>query len=344
MISFKNIKWKNHLPVVLFVIIISFFYILSTSLEHKQISITNSKDEYNKYMNLFQKNYGVYAIILPDSITFCDENVPIQYFDVYESLDREILVNTYWQSQFLLYLKRANRYFPIIEPILKKNGVPDDFKYLTIAESGLTQVTSPSGAGGFWQFMKPTAEKYNLEINEEVDERFHIEKSTQAACMYLNDMYKKFGSWSLVAAGYNMGEGGLEKQMNNQKVKSYFDLYLNDETARYTYRIIAIKLIFEHPEKFGFNFLPSQLYGQVPIKNVEVDSSITNLPDFALKQGSNYKLLKMFNPWLRQSQLTVSNGKKYSITIPKEDFRNLNDILEESIYALPADTSTLAHD
>ncbi len=226
----------------------------------------------------FKNKYSIYALNIPTNLSFAGEKVPVENFDVLESLDREFLVNTYWQSQTLLFLKRANRYFPIIEPILEKNGIPDDFKYLAIAESGLTNVVSPAGATGVWQIMKTTGKEYDLEINSEVDERYHIEKATEAACKYLNDSYKRFNNWTLVAASYNMGMGGVSKQLTRQKVDSYYDLLLNAETARYVFRIIAIKSVMKDPDKYGFVIRQKDLYTEVPTYEVIVDSTI---PDFA---------------------------------------------------------------
>jgi hypothetical protein len=293
---------------------------------------------FSKFIDQYQKNYAVYSLVIPDTVMLADERVPTQYFDVYESLDRELHVNTYWHSQFFLYLKRANRFFPIIEPILKRNGIPDDFKYLCIAESGMTNAVSPAGASGFWQFIKATGTRFGLRIDDEVDERFHLEKATEAACKYLKYMYKDYKSWSLVAAAYNMGQGGLDKQIKNQKVSSYYDLMLNDETSRYVFRIVAIKLIFENPKGYGFNFIPKQLYTKIPTNIVEVDTTITDLADFSIQLGINLKLLKIFNPWLRQNQLTNSDSQKYSIIIPKEGYRDMEKLYGVFEYSLPADS------
>jgi len=287
------------------------------------LSFSFSEPEKDKiYDKEFQGNYSIYAINLPDKLDFAGEAVPLTNFDVYESLDREFLVNTYWQSQTLLFIKRSNKYFSIIETILKEKGIPDDFKYLALAESGLTNVISPAGATGFWQFLKNTGKEYGLEINSEVDERYHLEKSTKAACKYFNDAYKKYKNWTLVAASYNMGMGGLNKQIKRQAVNNYYDLLLNSETSRYVYRILAIKTILINPEKYGFHFREKDLYQNIPVKNIEIDSSITDFSDFAIKHDINYKILKTFNPWLRQNFLTNKNKKTYSIKIPKKGYRN----------------------
>jgi hypothetical protein len=324
---------------ILFTVILVVFYIASTSTDHYHHRKYGPDTLVSKFLDDYQKHYGVYALVIPDSLTFAGEKVPVNYFDVYENLDRELHSNVYWHSNFFLFLKRANRFFPVIEPILKKNGIPDDMKYLCVAESGFTHAVSPAGATGFWQFMKATAESYGLRINEEIDERYHIEKSTEAACRHLKDLYKVYKSWALVAAAYNMGQGGLDKQMKSQKVNSYYDLMLNDETARYVFRIMAIKLIFENPKKFGFNFLPRQLYTRIPVNEIKIDSTITDLPGFAIDQGINYKILRIFNPWIRQSQLTVNEGQQYIITVPQEGYREMEKLSASFDYALSADTT-----
>ncbi len=288
------------------------------------LSFSDTEPEKDKaYKDEFKKQYAIYAIDLPKDIEFAGERISLEYFDVKESMDREILVNTYWQSQTLLFLKRANKYFLVIEPILKKNNIPDDFKYLAIAESGLQNVKSPSGASGFWQFMKATAKERNLELTKEVDERYHLEKSTQAACEYLNDAFKKYKSWTLVAASYNMGMNGLSKQLKAQNVDNYYDLELNSETARYVYRIIAIKTILSSPQKYGFHFREKDLYPHIPTYDIKVDTTISNLAVYAERHNSNYKMLKAFNPWLRKKSLEVKPGKSYTIKLPKKGARKV---------------------
>ena len=336
---FTDISKSTYFSIVVFTLLVGLFYVISTSSDHYNSKRYGPDTLVSKYLNDFQKYYGVYSLAIPDTVYFANEIVPIYNFDVYESLDRELHTNTYWHSQFFLYLKRGNRFFPVIEPILKKNGIPDDFKYLCVAESGFTNAISPSGAAGFWQFMKGTAEKYGLVINDEIDERFHLEKSTVAACRYLKDMYKIYNSWALVAAGYNMGQGGLDKQLKSQKVNSYYDLLLNDETSRYVFRLISIKMIFENPKSFGFNFLPRQLYARIPVSEIEVDSTINDLAEFSILQGINYKLLKIFNPWLRQNSLTVSESRVFKLSIPKEGYREMEKLSGVFEYALPSDTT-----
>ena len=266
----------------------------------------------------FFNNYKVYAIDLPEKLDFAGERVPIEDPDVYERLDREFLVNTYWQSNGLLYIKRANKYFPIIEPILKRNNIPDDFKYLAIIESGLTNAVSPAGASGFWQFMKSAAKEYGLEVGDQVDERYHLEKATQAACDYLNAAKRSTGSWTMAAAAYNAGVAGMNRQANLQETNNYYDLWLNNETSRYVFRILAVKEIMKNPKKYGFIFDKRHLYNEQPTYSVMIDSSITNLISFAKQYNITYKDLKIYNPWLRDRKLENKDGKTYYIKIPKK--------------------------
>ena len=266
----------------------------------------------------FFNNYKVYAIDLPEKLDFAGERVPIEDPDVYERLDREFLINTYWQSNGLLYIKRANKYFPIIEPILKRNNIPDDFKYLALIESGLTNAVSPAGASGFWQFMKSAAKEYGLEVGDQVDERYHLEKATQAACDYLNAAKRSTGSWTMAAAAYNAGVAGMNRQANLQETNNYYDLWLNNETSRYVFRILAVKEIMKNPKKYGFIFDKRHLYNELPTYSVMIDSSITNLISFAKQYNITYKDLKIYNPWLRDRKLENKDGKTYYIKIPKK--------------------------
>ncbi len=279
------------------------------------------------YLKYFHQNYKIFSLNIPENLNFSNEKVPIHDFDVRERLDRELLINTYWQSQTLLLHKRANRWFPMIEPILKRNGIPDDFKYLALIESGLTNVVSPAGATGFWQILEPTAKSYGLEVSEEVDERYNVEKSTEAACKYLKEAYKEFGNWTLAAASYNMGISGITRQIARQKVKNYYDLLLNEETARYLFRILSIKEIITNPKNYGFHIRKKDLYPPIPVTYVSIDSSISDLADFALEQNVNYKLLKLLNPWLRQSNLSNKEKKKYRIAFPRASNQNIYEKL-----------------
>ncbi len=266
------------------------------------------------------EGYRISAIDIPENLNFAGEPVPQEDPEIMERVDREFLVNTYWQSNALLLMKRANKFFPIIEPILAKNGIPDDFKYLAVAESGLDNVVSGARATGFWQIMKATGKEYGLEINDNVDERYHLEKSTEVACRYLNKYKKKYGTWTLAAATYNTGTGSVDKYLRIQKVKDYYDLLLGQETGRYVFRIMAIKEILSHPEKYGFDIQKKDLYSAVPTFNVEVTSPVVNFADFANEYGINYKVLKRHNPWLREPHLNNASGKKYTIEIPNKGY------------------------
>lgn len=256
----------------------------------------------------------------PASVDFAGEATPLYISDVKERFERELLVNANLDASTLLIIKRANRAFPIIEPILAKYGVPDDFKYLAVIESSLMNAVSPAGAKGVWQFMEPTAKENGMEVNSEVDERYHLEKSTEAACKYLLNSKKRFGTWTLAAASYNGGITGVSRQIDIQKVSNYYDLLLTDETARYVFRILALKEIMKTPESYGFTIIPEELYQNLPSKKVEIDSTITDLADFAKAQGINYKILKIHNPWLRDKKLTNAAKKKYRIEIPTSGY------------------------
>lgn len=262
-----------------------------------------------------------YQIPIPEKMSFSGEEVPLNFFDVRESLDRELQLNTYWHSQTLLLLKRSSRFFPTIETILKEKGVPDDFKYLVVAESALANEVSPAKAVGFWQILEKTGKELGLEINKEVDERYSIEKSTRAACDFLLKSYKKFGNWTMAAASYNFGSNGINKQIDRQNNESYYNLVLGEETGRYLYRILAFKVIFENPKKYGFNLTTKNLYPPYKYYDVVVDSSITNIANFAERFNTNYKMLKNFNPWLRENYLPNVSKKKYLIHIPEKDYR-----------------------
>ena len=253
----------------------------------------------------------------PTEVDFAGENMPLELPDVRERFDRELLVNANLHASTILIIKRANRAFKIIEPILEKNGVPNDFKYLAVIESSLINAVSPAGAKGVWQFMPATAKEIGMEVNDCVDERYHLEKSTEAACKFLLAAKAKFGSWTLAAASYNGGITGVNRQIDLQKVANYYDLLLNDETSRYVFRILALKEIMKAPEKFGFEITKQDLYELYPTRKIEIDTTITSLADFAIRQGVNYKILKLYNPWLRDSKLENKTRKKYLIELPK---------------------------
>lgn len=271
-----------------------------------------------------QEEYNIFSLSPPQKITFAGEKVPLNEPEVYERLDREIHSNTYFHSNTILYFKKANRWFPVIEPILKKNGIPEDFKYLALIESGLQNVVSPAGATGYWQFLKETGKEYDLEISDEIDERYHVEKSTEAACKYLNDAYAKYNDWALVAASYNAGMNRISKELERQKANSYYDLLLNNETGRYVFRILSVKQIFENPTKYGFNIRKSDLYAPLDYKVVQIDSSVTDFAQFAKDQNISYKILKYFNPWLRDSYLKNENMQVYEVKLPTNPNYKLN--------------------
>jgi len=274
------------------------------------------------YEKKLVNDYNVYALPLPENMDFAGEAVPLQNPDIRERMDRELLVNTYWQSNGLLLFKRANKYFPLIEPLLKKHGLPDDFKYLAVAESGLEYTSSPAGASGIWHFMKGTGLEYGLEINDYVDERYNLEKATMVAAEYLKNAKNKFGSWTMAAASYNAGVGGMNKQINRQKETSYYDLLLNDETSRYVFRILALKEIMTHPQQYGFNFREKDLYTNIPTFKVKVNTPIEDWAEWVKPYGINYKILKIHNPWLRDTFLKNSSGKEYFIEIPEKGYYN----------------------
>ncbi len=292
-------NWIKKAGIITSIIIVSGISIFAISNENKNI-ITHEGT----------------AFYYPTATDFAGENTPLNIADVNERFDRELLVNANLHASTILIIKRANRAFPIIEPILKKNGVPDDFKYLAVIESALINAVSGSGARGVWQFMPETAKEKGMEVNDCVDERYHLEKSTEAACKYLLAAKEKFGSWTLAAASYNGGMTGVNKQIEIQKVSNYYDLLLNDETSRYVFRILALKEIMKNPEKFGFAIPKQELYELFPTRKIEIDSTVNNLADLAISQGINYKILKIYNPWLRDSKLENKNKKKYSIEIP----------------------------
>lgn len=252
---------------------------------------------------------------------FSGEEVPTFMADVQERLDKEMITNMNYHTNTTLVIKRANKVFPIIEPILAKYGVPDDFKYLAVIESSLVNAVSPAGARGVWQFMPETAKEKGMEVSDEVDERYHLEKSTEAACKYLLKAKEKFGSWTLAAASYNGGMNGISKKMEEQQVENYYDLLLTEETSRYVFRILALKEIMSHANKYGFNIPKEALYYSIPTKKIVIDSSITDLAKFAKTQGVNYKILKIHNPWLRDKKLTNISGRKYEIEIPTSGYQ-----------------------
>lgn len=272
--------------------------------------------------NPSDNNFSLPQIIKPVNLDrdfdFAGEPVPTSNFDVRERLDRELLHNTYWQSNTMMNLKATFRYFPLIEKTLKENEVPDDFKYLAVAESSLRNAVSSAGARGIWQFMPNTAKGYGLELNDEVDERYHIEKATEAFCRYIKDYKRRFGSWTTAAGSYNMGGTKMAKEIEMQRSKNYYDLNLNSETSRYVFRVIAFKTILEDPRSFGFQLEKNEGYAPLDnFKEVEVKGPVPNWGDFAQEHGTTYRMLKVFNPWLIAYKLTNKEQKTYIVKIPK---------------------------
>ncbi len=268
------------------------------------------------HQQAIRADYRVYAPSIPDSLTLCGERVPLNIYYVREGLDRELVSNMYYQSNTLFNIKRAVRYFPTIERILKEEHVPEDMKYLCVIESGLQCVTSPAGAQGWWQFMKTTGQKYGLEVNDDVDMRNHLEQSTRAACRYLKDLHQQFGSWTAAAAAYNCGENGLARRFTNQKQKSYYDLYLNRETSRYVYRILALKLIMQHPQDYGYYVRRCDAYPELPTEEVELSGQNVDIVQFAIDNGTSYKMLRSLNPWIATDTFKNKSGKTYKVKIP----------------------------
>jgi membrane-bound lytic murein transglycosylase D len=295
---------KLFLPLALGVLIILGF----SAFDFKNFTAFNAHEE---------ESYKVYALKLPSNLDFSGEAVPLDQPDIRERLDKELLVNTYWQSNMMLLLKRANKYFPTIEPILEEEGVPDDFKFLAVIESALENVRSPKGAKGFWQIMPGTAKEYGLEVNSNVDERYHIEKSTRVACAYLKKAKKRLGSWTLAAASYNRGMYGTDRLLSKQLSDNYYDLLLNSETSRYVFRILAVKEIMSNPRAYGFIFDTEDLYQPIPVQKIGLDTAIGNIAQFAKEQSINYKILKIHNPWLIQNHLNNRSRKYYEISVPE---------------------------
>ncbi|WP_113926145.1 lytic transglycosylase domain-containing protein [Cognataquiflexum aquatile] len=253
---------------------------------------------------------------IPKKLTFADEPVPMEQADVLERFEREIYVNVYWQSNMILLMKRADKYLPTIEKILQEQGVPDDFKYLAMTESGLMNVASQAGARGFWQIMPGTAKDYKLEVSDDVDERYHLEKSTLVACKYLKSAYSKFGNWTSVAASYNIGITGIRKRKEEQNQSNYYNLYLVEETSRYLFRILAFKEIFENPGKYGFELTEKDKYKLPLLRELKVTQSINSLANWAIQHNSTYKDLKIHNPWLRSQKLKIEKNQDYIIKLP----------------------------
>jgi hypothetical protein len=274
------------------------------------------------YFEAFHQNYKIFTPEIPANIDFAGEKAPLEIFYIREKLDEELLRNTYFHSSTIGLIKRSYRWFPLIEPILIEYNIPQDFKYLALVESGFENVVSPKGARGFWQFMEKTAREYDLEVNDAIDERYNVEKSTHAACRYLLDSYEEFKSWTLVAAAYNAGKRRIHETIEKQEVNDYYSMYLNEETTQYMFRILAIKTIMEKPTHYGFYLREADLYPPIPTKEIKVTETIPDLYQFAIYHKINYRTLKLFNPWIRTDNLPNKSGRTYFIKLPKSGFLN----------------------
>ena len=271
------------------------------------------------YASAMRSSYRVYAPVLPDSIDFAGEPVPLDMYYVREALDRELTSMIYFQSNSIMWFKRAGRFFPTIERILKEEGVPDDFKYLCVIESGLQNLTSPAKAQGYWQFLKSTGQTYGLEVSDEVDMRNDIEASTRAACRFLKDLHAHLGSWTDAAAAYNRGEGGLAAAIRRQGSAGYYTTKLNNETSRYVFRIVAAKILMQSPQKYGYHIRQCDIYRPVAVRQVALRGSNVDLCTFARNNGTSYKVLRDLNPWLCTDKLINKAGKSYTVCLPAND-------------------------
>lgn len=328
--------------------IIAFGGVLAILIIVKLFNYSLSNHIYDaSFEDYFNTNYKIFNVRIPKNLNFSGEKVPVSDAQVHEAMEKELVKNTYWQSRSLVLHKRAGLWFPVIEPILKKNNIPEDFKYIALVESQLSNVVSPQGATGFWQIIESTGKAYGLEITNEVDERYHVIKATETACKYFKEAYKQFDNWTLVAASYNLGMNGIQAQLNKQKADNYFDLHLTEETAKYIYRILAMKEIISRPKVYGFMLRKKDLHHPIPTKFIVVDSSIHDLGEFANSQGINYAILKHFNPWLRANTLTITGNtdglilkenaslrrKRYMIEIPinKVTLQDLGIMITDSL-------------
>jgi len=330
----KSEELKNKLPYI-----VSGF-LLGLVLMIFVFAISDTKTSDQDYRNLFNRYTKVFVPEVPAKVNFAGEEVPLQVYFVRKSLEREIIAGTFMHSSTIQMLKRAYRWFPVIESILKKNDIPDDFKFLAVAESNLGNVVSPSGAEGPWQFLNATGQKYGLEINADVDERYNLEKATQAACDYFKDAYAQYKNWTLVAASYNRGMDGISKAIEKQKVSNYYDLYVNDETARYIYRIIAFKQVYTYPTRYGFYTVECDFYPPVTTRIIAIDSTVKDLPGLAFKLKINYKILRELNPWLQSYTLPNKSKKIYILKLPKDP----SSLLYENLLKKVPQRETFFHD
>lgn len=308
--------------LIILILQVSYFYI-------------SRQETGNDFLN---SNYKISGIAIPKDLNFAGEKVPVDEFAIRENFMEQILKNTYWQSHSLVIHKRARKWFPVIERILKKNKIPDDFKYLAVVESNLTNSISPKGATGFWQIIESTGLGYGLEINENIDERYNVERSTEAACKYFKEAYKKFNNWTLVAASYNLGMGGINSKLKNQDADDYYDLLLNSETGEYLYKVLAVKEILSRPEAYGFKIKKRDLSGIANTYKVQVDSTIKDISLFAEKYRIKLNVLIIFNPWIRANVLNNPEKKVYVLTLPDEKYSGKKFTDDGFIYVEPDTT------
>ncbi|MGQ9620684.1 MAG: lytic transglycosylase domain-containing protein [Bacteroidales bacterium] len=307
----KNYKPPLHVYILLAFMLAAVLFIFSGFFNEKNLRSSSGTEE----------NFSMLNFKLPDTVDFAGEKVPLENFDTRENLEREIIMTAFRHGSTIMILKKAPRYFPMIEKILEEKGIPDDFKYVAVAESELSNMVSPAGAVGFWQIMTGTGREHGLEINNEIDERYHVEKSTAVACDYFRESYERYGSWTLAAATYNGGRNAIDEQISIQKQTNYYDLLLADETARYIFRVVAYKIIMNNPVAYGFHTGKDDFYPPLRYIEVKVDTAVTDFARFAAHFGTNYKILKFHNPWLRKPYLTRKSGKAYYIKIPEEGSR-----------------------
>lgn len=304
-------NWSNYKYIGIGIVGLAFAFIAGTSFRNVM-----EEDQSNTFSSDGRLIYKWSPAQMPSSMNFAGEKTPLDRWEVEESFDRELQNNFFRHGNLVYILKLSNRFFPVIEPILKANGVPDDFKYLCVAESSLQNLTSPAQAVGYWQFLKATAIQYGLEVTDEVDERYHIEKSTDAAAKYLKAAYNKFGTWTAAAASYNCGTGGYNSRATHQGSEEYYDLMLPEETNRYIFRILAYKHLMSNAETLGYGIPKKEMYQPYKSKKIQVSTSIPDLAAWAKENGTSYKIVKILNPWLRDRKLTNTKGKTYTIQIP----------------------------
>lgn len=304
-------NWRNYKYIGIGIVGLAFAFIAGTSFRNEM-----EEDQSNTFSSDGRIIYKWSPAQMPSSMNFAGEKTPLDRWEVEEAFDRELQNNFFRHGNLVYILKLSNRFFPVIEPILKANGVPDDFKYLCVAESSLQNLTSPAQAVGYWQFLKATAIQYGLEVTDEVDERYHIEKSTDAAAKYLKAAYNKFGTWTAAAASYNCGTGGYNSRATHQGSDQYYDLMLPEETNRYIFRILAYKHLMSNAETLGYGIPKKELYKPYNTKKIAVSTSIPDIAVWAKENGTTYKIVKILNPWLRDRKLTNTKGKTYIIQIP----------------------------